>query len=59
MTGSVLVVDDAPVFRGLARRMLTDSGLVVAGEAETADTAVAADNGVYLMRSGVPTGVSA
>jgi DNA-binding NarL/FixJ family response regulator len=42
MTGSVLVVDDDPVFRGLARRMLTDGGLVVVGEADTAARAIAA-----------------
>jgi len=39
---SVLVVDDDPIFRGLARRMLTASGLVVVGEAETLITAMAA-----------------
>ena len=39
---SVLVVDDDPVFRGLARRMLAAGGLVVVGEAETVATAIAA-----------------
>jgi DNA-binding NarL/FixJ family response regulator len=39
---SVLVVDDDPVFRGLARRMLAAAGLVVVGEAETVATAIAA-----------------
>jgi CheY-like chemotaxis protein len=35
MSGSVLVVDDDPVFRRLARRMLTAGGLVVVAEADT------------------------
>jgi DNA-binding NarL/FixJ family response regulator len=35
MAASVLVIDDDEVFRGLARRMLADSGLTVSGEAET------------------------
>jgi CheY-like chemotaxis protein len=35
MSGSVLVVDDDPVFRRLARRMLTADGLVVVAEADT------------------------
>ncbi len=35
MAESVLVIDDDEVFRGLARRMLADCGLTVAGEAET------------------------
>jgi DNA-binding NarL/FixJ family response regulator len=39
---SVLVVDDDPVFRGLAKRMLAAGGLVVVGEAETVATAMAA-----------------
>ena len=42
MTRSVLVVDDDPVFRGLARRILTASGLTVVGEAESVRTASAA-----------------
>jgi CheY-like chemotaxis protein len=33
MTRSVLVVDDDPEFRELARRLLADSGLTVVGEA--------------------------
>jgi DNA-binding NarL/FixJ family response regulator len=33
MPGPILLVDDDPVFRGLARRVLTASGLEVAGEA--------------------------
>src|SRR3954451_6388237 len=41
---SVLLVDDDPLFRMLARRVLTAMGLRVAGEAEDAATAaVAAD----------------
>jgi CheY-like chemotaxis protein len=35
MAQSVLVIDDDPVFRALARRMLADCGLAVAGEAES------------------------
>jgi DNA-binding NarL/FixJ family response regulator len=38
----VLVVDDDPVFRALARRMLDAGGLVVVGEAETVAAAMAA-----------------
>lgn len=41
MIGSVLVVDDDPVFRGLARRMLRAAGLVVVGEAESVAAAIA------------------
>jgi CheY-like chemotaxis protein len=33
MAKAVLVIDDDEVFRGLARRMLSDCGLTVAGEA--------------------------
>jgi CheY-like chemotaxis protein len=39
---SVLVVDDDPEFRGLARRLLADSGLTVVREADSVATAVAA-----------------
>jgi DNA-binding NarL/FixJ family response regulator len=42
MSGSILLVDDDPVFRGLARRVLAASGLEVAGEAGTAAEALAA-----------------
>jgi DNA-binding NarL/FixJ family response regulator len=38
--GSVLVVDDDPVFRGLARRMIVAGGLVVVAEAETIAAAI-------------------
>jgi DNA-binding NarL/FixJ family response regulator len=41
MAGSVLIVDDDPVFRGLARRMLVAAGLVVVGEASTVAAALA------------------
>ena len=37
----ILLVDDDPVFRGLARRVLEASGLEVAGEAGTATEALA------------------
>lgn len=39
MAGSVLVVDDDPAFRGLARRVLTAAGLSVVGEAESVQSA--------------------
>ena len=35
MAGSVLIVDDDPVFRGLARRMLVAAGFVVVAEASS------------------------
>ena len=41
MAGSVLIVDDDPVFRGLARRMLAASGLEVVAEASTVAEAMA------------------
>jgi DNA-binding NarL/FixJ family response regulator len=44
MSCSVLVVDDDPKFRGIARRMLAAFGLDVAGEAESAETAISAAN---------------
>jgi CheY-like chemotaxis protein len=37
---SVLVVDDDPVFRDLARRVLAAEGLVVVAEAESVETAL-------------------
>src|SRR3954451_19837309 len=40
MSASVLVVDDDPVFRRLARRMLTAGGLVVIAEADTVAAAM-------------------
>jgi DNA-binding NarL/FixJ family response regulator len=39
---SVLVVDDDPAFRELARRVLTATGLSVVGEADSVATAIAA-----------------
>jgi DNA-binding NarL/FixJ family response regulator len=42
MACGVLVVDDDPIFRSLARRMLIAEGLVVVGEAESVATAMAA-----------------
>ena len=39
---SVLIVDDHPGFRALARRVLESSGFVVAGEAEDGRTAIIA-----------------
>jgi DNA-binding NarL/FixJ family response regulator len=42
MAPSVLVVDDDPAFRTLARRLLAGSGLAVIGEADTASGALAA-----------------
>ena len=42
MTNSVLVIDDDEVFRALARRILADCGLTVAGEAESVAAARAA-----------------
>jgi CheY-like chemotaxis protein len=40
VSGSVLIVDDDAEFRGLARRMLTDAGLTVTGEAGAASAAL-------------------
>jgi DNA-binding NarL/FixJ family response regulator len=42
MPRRVLVVDDDPVFRSLARRTLSADGLVVVGEADSVATATAA-----------------
>jgi CheY-like chemotaxis protein len=42
MSGSVLIVDDDPGFRGLASRMLTEAGLTVVAEAADARSAVVA-----------------
>ena len=42
MSGSVLVVDDDPAFRRMARSLLAGFGLAVAGEAGTAAAALAA-----------------
>ena len=40
MVGSVLIVDDDPAFRALAKRIVIDSGLSVVAEAGTAAAAV-------------------
>ena len=42
MSGAVLVVDDDPVFRDLARRIITACGLIVVGEACTVAAAIEA-----------------
>jgi DNA-binding NarL/FixJ family response regulator len=41
MPGAILVVDDDPVFRSIARRVLLAAGLLVAGEADSVATAMA------------------
>jgi DNA-binding NarL/FixJ family response regulator len=60
MSGSVLVVDDDPVFRSLARRTLTGNGLVVVGEADSVATAMVAANKLrpdaVLVDVGLPDG---
>jgi DNA-binding NarL/FixJ family response regulator len=60
MSSSVLVVDDDPVFRGLARRMLTAGGLVVVAEAATIasamDVALAVRPDAALVDVGLPDG---
>ena len=42
MNRSVLLVDDDPVFRGLARRLLCAAGLTVIAEADTVSAALTA-----------------
>jgi DNA-binding NarL/FixJ family response regulator len=42
MSATILVVDDDPVFRGLARRTLLAEGLKVVGEADSVAAAMAA-----------------
>jgi DNA-binding NarL/FixJ family response regulator len=60
MSRSVLVVDDDPVFRALARRMLDADGLNVIGEADTVATAIAAAHALRpqaaLVDIGLPDG---
>jgi DNA-binding NarL/FixJ family response regulator len=60
MSGAVLVVDDDPVFRSLARRTLIAEGLVVVGEAESVATAMAAAHALrpdaVLVDVGLPDG---
>ena len=60
----VLVVDDDPAFRGLARRLLTAKGLVVVGEADGVATALTAarslrpDGALVDMRLGDGDGIT-
>ena len=60
MPGAVLVVDDDPVFRSLARRTLIAEGLVVVGEAENVAKAMAAAHALrpdaVLVDVGLPDG---
>jgi CheY-like chemotaxis protein len=60
MARSVLVVDDDPVFRDLARRVLAEEGLVVVAEAESLATAVDAAHALRpdaaLIDIGLPDG---
>jgi DNA-binding NarL/FixJ family response regulator len=60
MLGSVLLVDDDPTFRRLARRMLCATGLVVVGEAGTVAAAIAVARAVKpeaaLVDVGLPDG---
>lgn len=60
MSGAVLVVDDDPLFRSLARRMLLAEGLDVVGEAESVATAIAAAHALrpdaVLVDIGLPDG---
>jgi DNA-binding NarL/FixJ family response regulator len=60
MTSGVFVVDDDPVFRDLARRMLRCAGLTVLGEAGTVATAMEAvrelEPSAVLVDVGLPDG---
>ena len=60
MPGTVLVVDDDPVFRSLARRTLVGDGLVVVGEADSVAAATAAAQSLrpdaVLIDVGLPDG---
>jgi DNA-binding NarL/FixJ family response regulator len=60
MSGSVLVVDDDPGFRGTAKRLLTASGVSVVGEAASVASAMAATHhlrpGGLLVDIGLPEG---
>jgi DNA-binding NarL/FixJ family response regulator len=60
MTSGVFVVDDDPVFRDLARRMLRCAGLSVLGEADTVGSAMAAvrdlEPSAVLVDVGLPDG---
>jgi DNA-binding NarL/FixJ family response regulator len=60
MTSGVFVVDDDPVFRDLARRMLECAGLTVLGEAGTVAAAMASvrdlEPSALLVDVGLPDG---
>ena len=60
MAPSVLVVDDDPVFRDLARRVLAAEGFVVVAEADTVARAIAVAHAVRpdaaLVDVGLPDG---
>jgi DNA-binding NarL/FixJ family response regulator len=60
MSTAVLVVDDDPLFRALARRTLLAEGLLVLGEAESVATAMAAAHALrpdaVLVDVGLPDG---
>jgi DNA-binding NarL/FixJ family response regulator len=60
MPEAVLVVDDDPVFRSLARRTLIADGLVVVGEADSVASAIAAAQALrpaaVLVDVGLPDG---
>lgn len=60
MPGTVLVVDDDPVFLSLARRTLVGDGLVVVGEADSVAAATAAAQSLrpdaVLIDVGMPMG---
>jgi DNA-binding response OmpR family regulator len=60
MDRTILVVDDDPVFRALATRMLTASGLKVIGEAESVadalETAARIEPEAVLVDVGLPDG---
>jgi DNA-binding NarL/FixJ family response regulator len=60
MPWTVLVVDDDPVFRSLARRTLVGDGLVVVGEADSVAAAIAAAQSLrpdaVLIDVGLPDG---